>query len=903
MKDNLLNYIKSNDYKKAYKDNTVVNISSYLQIPKSRCSILLNQLLKEEKIVRVEEKPYFYITAEYIKQILGISINKYVFSHLQELLEKNKPRDFMKLIGYNYSLKDMVNKCKATVSYPPKGLPMLLYGPTGTGKSLVAKLTYEWAINQGILPPKSRFVTVNCSEYANNPELLTANLFGYVKGAFTGAEKDSEGLLSLAAEGILFLDEVHELKAECQEKLFTYMDQGIYHRVGDNEKWYSSNARIICATTEEPSEVLLKTLLRRIPMIITIPALSERSTQERIEFIYEIFSKEEKRIGVKIRLSMQVYSILLKEKFSGNIGELQSVIQSSCINSLFEREGDIVTIRLKSLPKSLLNDNDLRLNVFEDKEYIFIKDLKQQYDQKKEIIGLNNSILHCYKDYLIHKDTSKLMVKGKEIVQDFFDSIILKENDGKENRYYLTGIDSILNIMDNRYGFKVTNNERVAMAHYLKEVVSENSDFYNWYLQNEEACEDLNALLQNEYYRTTNIALELCTYLKSYLDIDMLPIIVDTFIFYLYNPLRMKKIEQKACVIVAHGYSTASSMAEACNQLLGEYIFDSLDMPIHVDTQMIVDRLNSYLKHIGNIKEMYLLVDMGSLTEIYNGINLNNVNIGIMDNTSTPIALEIGNGIIQNIDMSELLKKVSQETKCSYRIEKRQTKKNIILCSCASGIETSHKIKAILEESIPKDVNLEIRIQDYSFLISQKENNPMFDEHNVLFMIGTLNPYIKDLAYVGIEDLIMQGNYDGMKLYFKGIMNDDEIDLFNKNILKKFSLSNLMNVLTILNPTKLLEQVANAIDALQTYLRVQLSSRTCFGLYIHVCTMIERLIISKEHNGYEECSEFEINNSSFVEFTRRALKPVENFYHVEIPLEEIKYIYLYVENDDYLIDY
>ena len=78
---------------------------------------------------------------------------------------------------------------------------------------------------------------MNCSEYANNPELLTANLFGHVKGAFTGAEKDNEGLIALADNGVLFLDEVHELKAECQEKLFQFMDKGIYHKVANYIKF------------------------------------------------------------------------------------------------------------------------------------------------------------------------------------------------------------------------------------------------------------------------------------------------------------------------------------------------------------------------------------------------------------------------------------------------------------------------------------------------------------------------------------------------------------------------------------------------------------------------------------------------------------------------------------------
>lgn len=216
-----------------------------------------------------------------------------------------------------------------------------------------------------------QFVQVNCSEYANNPELLTANLFGHVKGAFTGAEKDNEGLIALADNGVLFLDEVHELKAECQEKLFLFMDQGIYHRVGDNEKWYKSNVRIVFATTENPDKVLLKTLMRRIPMTITIPSLEQRGTQERIELLYNIFSQEEKRLDCQIKMSSKVYNALLQSKMPGNIGQLKSSVQSCCINSLFDKVNDELVIHLDSLPKDLLQQVYAnQKTVLDDDEYI-----------------------------------------------------------------------------------------------------------------------------------------------------------------------------------------------------------------------------------------------------------------------------------------------------------------------------------------------------------------------------------------------------------------------------------------------------------------------------------------------------------------------------------------------------
>ena len=106
-------------------------------------------------------------------------------------------------------MSELIKQCRATIAYPPDGLPLMLYGPTGTGKSLIARLAYEYAGNNGLLSEHGKFMAVNCSEYANNPELLTANLFGYVKGAFTGADQNKAGLIELANGGVLFLSLIH----------------------------------------------------------------------------------------------------------------------------------------------------------------------------------------------------------------------------------------------------------------------------------------------------------------------------------------------------------------------------------------------------------------------------------------------------------------------------------------------------------------------------------------------------------------------------------------------------------------------------------------------------------------------------------------------------------------------
>ncbi|MBW6186613.1 sigma 54-interacting transcriptional regulator, partial [Pseudomonas aeruginosa] len=97
----------------------------------------------------------------------------------------------------------------------------LITGDSGTGKSYMAELMHEFAIAQGLLAPDAPFVSFNCAQYASNPELLAANLFGYVKGAFTGAQSDKAGAFEAANGGMPFLDEAHRLAAQGQAKRLT----------------------------------------------------------------------------------------------------------------------------------------------------------------------------------------------------------------------------------------------------------------------------------------------------------------------------------------------------------------------------------------------------------------------------------------------------------------------------------------------------------------------------------------------------------------------------------------------------------------------------------------------------------------------------------------------------------
>lgn len=101
-------------------------------------------------------------------------------------------------------MKNSVEQAKAAILYPPRGLNCLITGPTGSGKTYFAHAMYHFAKAHHVIDEETELIVFNCADYANNPELLMSHLFGYAKGAFTGADEEKMGIIDQADGGMLF---------------------------------------------------------------------------------------------------------------------------------------------------------------------------------------------------------------------------------------------------------------------------------------------------------------------------------------------------------------------------------------------------------------------------------------------------------------------------------------------------------------------------------------------------------------------------------------------------------------------------------------------------------------------------------------------------------------------------
>jgi DNA-binding NtrC family response regulator len=302
---------------------------------------------------------YDYLTKPFTDDTLLLAVQRAM--EKKRILDENRrfrgdmtrQAPFGHIIGESPKILQLFDKVRRVA---PTDATVLLYGESGTGKELFAK-----AIHSGSERAKSPFIAVDCSTFS--PSLLESELFGHVKGAFTGATRDEPGIFEAAKGGTLFLDEVTNLNLDIQSKLLRVVESGEFKPVGSNHARIT-NIRLIAATNRELKAMVgegqfREDLYYRLNVFpLTIPPLRERK-EDVPRLAYHFLRFYCRKTGKRIEgFSGEAMESLVSHDWPGNVRQLRNVVERLVILA------DNTTIDLLYLldhlgPKASFNDNPI----------------------------------------------------------------------------------------------------------------------------------------------------------------------------------------------------------------------------------------------------------------------------------------------------------------------------------------------------------------------------------------------------------------------------------------------------------------------------------------------------------------------------------------------------------------
>ena len=285
----------------------------------------------DNAVLAMKMGAYDYITKPFDLDRLELVIEKaFQRASLQRenrlLRQKQPEKPPIKLIGHSEKMKQV---CYLVRKVAPTHVPVLLTGQSGTGKTVVARSIHDLSSRS-----KMPLVTKNCATLQK--DLVRSELFGYRKGAFTGADQSRDGLLTFANKGTLFLDEIGELPLGIQGSLLRVLETQSFRRVGDKVE-QNVDVRFIFATNKDlQAEVnagrFSEALYHRLNVFnIPLPSLKER--KEDIPALVEHFLGQLSKGEDRPRIAPRAMNCLLSYDWPGNVRELRNVLERGLILS------------------------------------------------------------------------------------------------------------------------------------------------------------------------------------------------------------------------------------------------------------------------------------------------------------------------------------------------------------------------------------------------------------------------------------------------------------------------------------------------------------------------------------------------------------------------------------------
>lgn len=872
---------------------SAASLSEYINLNRANVSRYLNQLFKEKKIEKIDGRPVLYRSL------------KYKDNENVEKKKNDKGNSLDRMIGAELSLKIPIQQAKAAILYPPKGLHTLILGETGVGKSMFAELMYNFAKESKMIDEKAPFVRFNCADYADNPQLVIGQIFGIKKGAYTGAECEKEGLLKKADGGILFLDEIHRLSPQGQEMLFTYIDKGCFRKLGDTENLIKVKVQIVVATTEDPRSYLLKTFTRRVPMIINIPALRDRTMDERYYLIKQFITMEAKRLEKNIYVDKNALISFLLYDCPNNIGQLKSDIQLSCAKAFLDyktKNLEYMFIEQVDLPKNVKRGL-MKIQQYREEVNSLLNEKRDilifYYDNNVEDNFLNESEEYNKNSYfydLIEKKLTTLKNQGineKDItdilnidIESHFEKYMshLPENFRKEEIKKVVGndiisvVDKILSIGGKKLNREFDEKIYFGLSLHLQrsiERIRQGSSIYHPKLN----------FIRSQYGNEFMVAIEIAKIIDNMFNIETpLDEIGYLTMFLASNQYENTISNQKkvGIVVIMHGKATASSMVQVSNDLLGEDCAKALDMPLSMKAEDMYEIAKLRIKELDSGKGVLLLVDMGSLNNFGPMISEETgIDIKTIDMASTPVVIEACRKSLLGRNLDSIYNSCKELSKfgIQVRAKKKGVKKFLIITACFTGHGGAERLKEIILSSLNNNSKIDIvplNILDKSDFISNVEE--LRKSYKIIAIVGTINIFIEGIPFISAAEIL---SGDGKNTLEELISVEDDFCKIK---------SSIEDYINLKDCDSLVEFVRETIEGIEKDLNIKLPNDVKIGMILHISFMIDKIKNGGSENSFENLKEYIIKYEKEFKVIDKYFMKLEKAYNTSIGNNEKAYI-------------
>jgi len=726
--------------------------------------------------------------------------------------------NFETLIGSGEGLKVAVQQAKAAMLYPPRGLHTLLCGPSGVGKTTFARLMHGFALELHALAADAPFISFNCADYAGNPQLLMAHLFGVVKGAYTGADRDREGLVEQAHRGILFLDEVHRLPPEGQEMLFYLMDRERFRRLGEVKERQSS-LLLLAATTEDPNITLLPTFRRRIPMTIALPGLRERTMMERYELLRAFFTTECSSIGTHIQVAPQALRALMLYECPGNIGQLRTDVQLTCARAYLE------------FRTNNLSELNVHMGVVPDH-------VRRGLLRTAELNRMLESVSHLLDAPHIFTPTGLSLDSLPESAQDLYDTIsnelsLLRRSGLAENE-----INRLLHLNIQHYFQRFANEvaqgkqgtegkEGGTAGHLVDERIADVSRRIVQYAEEQLArtfpeklalvlamhltstlehlasgrpvVEPVIQSVRHTYpieYEVARIAL---LQLRSTLNVSLPESETDVLAVLFANADTLLESEQSTVgvVVAAHGRGIASGLAELANTLVGGNSVRWIELTLEQSPEELLGQVAQWVLVADQGGGVLLLVDFASLLSLGELVmRQTGVQIHAIANVSAPLVVEAirrahssKHVSLEQLAASLTLSRPGDEVR-KYNTQQQNgiyedgvndigfsasQAPRVIVSICLTGFGSAAKIAELIEEHLPglREQKVEIICMDISLSgKTEADVQQLVGQRQVVAVVGTINPHLAAYPFISLTDFLFGDGVTRLRTLLGGTLID-----------------------------------------------------------------------------------------------------------------------------------